>query len=68
MAEKKNKLVETIVEGMLEKKAYDVVTLDMAKIPNAICNFFVICHADSSRTSLDERRTHKFTMDFVRLW
>lgn len=48
MAEKKNKLVETIVEGMLEKKAYDVVTLDMAKIPNAICSFFVICHADSS--------------------
>lgn len=48
VTEKKNKLVDAIVEGMLEKKANDVVSLDLTKIPNAVCSYFIICDADST--------------------
>ena len=41
-------LVETIVEGMQEVKAHDIVVLDMREIPNAITDYFVVCHGDSS--------------------
>lgn len=44
----KEKLVETIVESMQEKKANNIVSLDLTDLPNTICNYFVICHADSS--------------------
>lgn len=35
------------VEGMQEKKARDVVRLDLRKIKNAVTDFFVICHGES---------------------
>ncbi len=41
-------LAEIIVEGMQEKKAIEVVQLDMSKIPNRVVDFFVICHGSSS--------------------
>jgi len=37
-----------VIEGMLEKKGYDVVRLDLRKIPNRVTDFFVICHGTSA--------------------
>jgi ribosome-associated protein len=41
-------LCETIVEGMQENKAKDIVVLDMRKIIGSVCDFFVICSGDST--------------------
>lgn len=41
-------LCDTIVEGMQENKAKDIVVLDLRKIDNAVSDFFVICSGDSS--------------------
>jgi ribosome-associated protein len=41
-------LAATVVQGMREKKARDIVTLDLRHIPNTVCDFFVICSGDSS--------------------
>lgn len=41
-------LCDTIVEGMQENKAKDIVILDMRKIIGSVCDFFVICSGDSS--------------------
>jgi len=42
------KLVETVVFGMLEKKASDIVTIDLREIPNAVSSFYVICQGNSN--------------------
>ncbi len=42
-------LSETIVKGMLEKKAADVVVMDLRKVKNSIADFFVICSASSDK-------------------
>ena len=41
-------LADTIVEGMLEKKGFDVVVMDLSNIPSAICDYFVISHGGST--------------------
>ena len=43
-----NLLLDNIVEGILEKKGLDIVDLDLTKIHNAICEHFIICHAESN--------------------
>lgn len=40
-------LTELIVKGMQEKKAMDVVVMDLRHIKNAITDFFVICSGSS---------------------
>ena len=40
--------VGVIAEAMLEKKAQDVVSLDLTRIGTAIADHFVICNADST--------------------
>ena len=40
--------VGVIAEAMLEKKARDVVSLDLTRIGTAIADHFVICNADST--------------------
>jgi ribosome-associated protein len=49
---KKNKvdsalLSEIVVKGMQEKKAEDIVVIDLRTVPNAITDFFVICSVNS---------------------
>ncbi len=46
------KLCELIIHGMQEKKGYDIVRMDLRKIPNAITDFFLIC-SGSSDTQID---------------
>lgn len=41
-------LCDTIVEGMQENKAKDIVVLDLRDIETAVCDFFVICTGESS--------------------
>ena len=41
-------LADTIVEGMQENKAEDIVILDLREIDSAVCDFFVICSGESS--------------------
>lgn len=41
------KLREVVVQGMLDKKAKDIVVLDMRKVKSAIADFFVICTGTS---------------------
>ena len=41
-----------IVLGMQEKKAKEIVCIDLRTIKNAVTDFFVVCHADS-RTHID---------------
>ncbi|HTL81016.1 MAG TPA: ribosome silencing factor [Bacteroidia bacterium] len=41
-------LAESVVRGMLEKKAEKIVCLDLRKIENAVTDFFIICEANSN--------------------
>lgn len=43
------KMAELIISGMQEKKAHQIVTLDLRNIRSAVADYFVICHGDSDR-------------------
>jgi ribosome-associated protein len=43
-----NLLLDNIVEGIMERKGHDIVDLDLRKVQNAICDHFIICHAESN--------------------
>ena len=45
-------LMKSVVKGMQEKKAKDIVCIDLREIKNSIADFFIVCHADS-RTHID---------------
>ena len=36
-------LVNTIVEALQEKKGRQIVTMDLSKLENSICQYFIIC-------------------------
>lgn len=46
------RLRDAIIEGMQEKKAKDIVWIDLRNLKNSVADFFVICHADS-RTHIE---------------
>ncbi len=41
-------ICDTVVAGMQENKAKDIVVLDLRGIVSRVCDFFVICSGDSS--------------------
>lgn len=41
-------LAEIAIHGMQEKKAKNIVSLDLRDLPHAVTDFFVICHGDSN--------------------
>jgi ribosome-associated protein len=45
-------LTAAIIGGMQEKKALKITTINLSKIKNAICEYFVICHGNS-RTQVE---------------
>ncbi len=45
-------IVHAVVHGMQEKKASEIVVLNLTKLPNAIADFFVICSGNSD-TQID---------------
>lgn len=44
---KKNKLVESIIDGIHEKKGKNISTIDLKGISGAICDYFVICEGNT---------------------
>ncbi len=54
MEEKTNseQLANLVVEGMQEKKASDIVVLNLTKVKNAVADYFIICTGNSD-TQLD---------------
>lgn len=59
-------LSDWVVEGMLEKKAQDVVVMDLREVKHAIADYFVIC-SGTSDTQIDaisesiEKQIHKYS-------
>lgn len=47
-----SKLAQLVVEGMQEKKATDIVVLDLSKAKNAVADYFVLCTGNSD-TQID---------------
>lgn len=41
-------LLESIVSGMQEVKAYDITVLDLRKLHNSMADYFVVCHGSSN--------------------
>ena len=41
-------LVEAIIEGLQERKAVDIVKIDLRKIDSSVCKYFVICNGTSN--------------------
>lgn len=42
-------LLEQITEGMREKKASNIVQLDLTKISNRVADYYIVCNADNIR-------------------
>jgi ribosome-associated protein len=47
--EKKSPIIEAIIAGMQEKKAKDIVHIDLQKLQVSVADHFVICHADNDK-------------------
>ncbi len=43
------KLCNAIVKGMAEKKAADILVMDLRKVKNAVADFFVLCSGNSDK-------------------
>jgi len=42
------KLAETVIFGILEKKGQEITKIDFSEMPNSVSNYFVICHGGST--------------------
>jgi ribosome-associated protein len=43
-----SKIFKTIIHAIQQKKGENIVSLDLRKIPEAVTDFFIICHASST--------------------
>lgn len=43
------KLADLVVKGMQEKKASEIVLMDLRQVKNAIADFFVVCSGSSDK-------------------
>jgi len=41
-------VINYIIEGIKEKKGKEIVSIDLTKLDNAVCRYFIICHGDSN--------------------
>ncbi len=41
-------LLDKIIKGIQDKKGKEILSLNIGKIENSICDYFVICHGTSS--------------------
>lgn len=75
--EENRKLIQTIIEGIQEKKGKKIVTVDLTKIESSSAQYFIICQggspmqvaaiADSVReTALDKMGVKPFNYDGYR--
>jgi ribosome-associated protein len=42
-------LADAAIHGILEKKGKNVICMDLKNVPNAVCDYFIICEAESTR-------------------
>ena len=45
---RQSKLFKTIIRAIADKKGEEIVSLDLRKIPEAVADFFVVCHATTN--------------------
>lgn len=45
---KTTQLVDKIIEALEDNKGHRIVSIDLRKIENCFCSFFVICHGTSN--------------------
>jgi ribosome-associated protein len=68
-ADHAEKLSQLVVKGMQEKKAGDIVVMDLRNVKNAVADFFVICSGNSDKqldaiaASIDEEVYKKLKED-----
>jgi ribosome-associated protein len=43
-----SKLINSIIKGLEEKKGFDIKSMDLTQIPNAVTSVFVICSGTST--------------------
>ena len=43
----RRRIINCIIEAIQDKKGGDIVSLDLRELPEAICDFFIICNGDS---------------------
>ena len=43
-----SKIFKTIIQAIQEKKAQNIISLDLRKIPEAVADFFIICEGGST--------------------
>lgn len=53
MGKKKKKddarlLADSVIKGIAEKKGKNIICLDLKLVKNAVCDYFIICHGDST--------------------
>jgi ribosome-associated protein len=41
-------IVDTIIEAIREKKGQQIVKLDLRELKNTVCDYFIICQAEST--------------------
>ena len=41
------KLTQSIIQGIQEKKGKEIISLNLTKLPNSVSNYFVICHGNT---------------------
>lgn len=44
----KEERLELILEALKEKKGKDITTINLEEVEHAVCDYFVICHGDST--------------------
>jgi ribosome-associated protein len=49
---KSPELAEAVIKGIQEVKGKEILSIDLRKIPNAVSDFFIICHG-TSETHVD---------------
>ena len=42
------KLINAIITGIQEKKGEEIISLNLLKIHNSVCDYFIICHGNSN--------------------
>ena len=40
-------LASIIIKGIQEKKGKDIVSLNFTRLPNTVCNYFILCHGNT---------------------
>lgn len=61
---KSEDIANNVIEALEDGKAHRIIKIDLRKIENCFCDFFVICHGTSGThiagmTDAVEERTHK---------